>query len=81
MRPAVKMFSTTWCGYCRRLKRQLDEAGVPFEEVDLDREPEHGAKIMAATGGLRIVPTLEIGERLLVNPTLREVTDVLAGAG
>ena len=24
----VTMYSTTWCGYCRRLKLQLDAAGV-----------------------------------------------------
>ncbi|MDQ3981161.1 MAG: NrdH-redoxin, partial [Actinomycetota bacterium] len=26
----VTIYSTTWCGHCRRLKRQLDEAGIGY---------------------------------------------------
>ena len=76
MRP-VTMYSTTWCGYCRRLKRQFEEAGLPFTEVDLDAEPHHGPKIEAATGGYRTVPTVEIDGELLVNPSIREVQHAL----
>lgn len=76
MRP-VTMYSTTWCGYCRRLKRQFEEAGIPFREVDLDEEAHHGAKIEAATGGYRTVPTVEVDGELLVNPSIREVQHAL----
>lgn len=70
---SVTMFSTTWCGYCRRLKRQMTDAGIDFREVDLDDDPSHDARIIATTGGYRTVPTLEVNGRLLVNPTLGEV--------
>ena len=73
----VTMFSTTWCGYCRRLKRQMEEAGIPFQEVDLDDDPSHDDRIIATTGGYRTVPTLEVNGQLLVNPTLREVQAAL----
>lgn len=69
----VTMFSTTWCGYCRRLKRQMTEAGIDFREVDLDDDPSYDERIIATTGGYRTVPTLEVNGRLLVNPTLNEV--------
>jgi mycoredoxin len=71
------MFSTTWCGHCRRLKRQLAEEGVSFVEVDLDEDPTHDRRIIDASGGYRTVPTIEIGDRLLVNPTAREVLAAL----
>ena len=74
----VTMYSTTWCGYCRRLKRQMEDAGIPFQEVDLDDDPSHDDRIIAATGGFRTVPTLEVEGRLLVNPSLREVEAALA---
>ena len=77
------MYSTAWCGHCRRLKRQLNEADIPFEEVDLD-EPEHrqvGERIKAKTGGYRTVPTLEIGGELYVNPRIGEVREALARSG
>lgn len=73
----VTMFSTTWCGYCRRLKRQMQEAGIEFREVDLDDDPSYDDRIIATTGGYRTVPTLDVNGRLLVNPTLREVQSAL----
>jgi mycoredoxin len=72
------MYSTEWCGYCRRLKRQLEEAGIAFEEIDIDVERQYEARIIAKTGGNRTVPTVQVGERLLVNPTIGEVTACLS---
>ena len=73
----VTMYSTTWCGYCRRLKREMTEAGISFKEVDLDDDPSHDDRIIARTGGYRTVPTLEVKGELLVNPSLREVEAAL----
>jgi glutaredoxin len=66
--PAITIFTTTWCGHCRRLKRQFDEAGISYSEVDIE----------VASGGFRTVPTVEVGERLLVNPTLDHVKEALS---
>ena len=73
----VTMYSTTWCGYCRRLKREMTEAGIAFREVDLDDDPSHDDRIITRTGGYRTVPTLEVRGELLVNPSLREVEAAL----
>lgn len=73
----VTIYSTSWCGYCRRLKRQMQDAGIRFREIDLDDDPTFDDRIIAATGGYRTVPTLEVGGRLLVNPSLREVEAAL----
>lgn len=78
MARSVTMYSTTWCGHCRRLSRQLDEAGIVYDVVDVDEQPELGERIVAETGGYRIVPTLEIGGRLLVNPSVAQVEVALA---
>jgi mycoredoxin len=74
---SVTMYSTEWCGHCRRLKRQLGEAGIAYREVDIDVERHFGARIVAHTGGYRTVPTVEIDGKLLVNPTVGEVRDAL----
>ena len=79
MKP-VTMYSTTWCGYCRRLKRQFDDAGIAYQEIDVD-DPRHrhlGDRIIEASGGYRIVPTIEVEGRLLVNPSLKEVEAALS---
>lgn len=74
----IVMYSTSWCGYCRRLGSQLSEAGIEFRVVDLDSDPSYDERIKEATGGFRTVPTLEIGDRLLVNPTIVEVKRALS---
>jgi mycoredoxin len=70
---AVIVYTTTWCGYCKRLKRQLDELGIDYREVDVDENPEYGDRIIAFTGGYRTVPTVDVDGRLLVNPLVSEV--------
>ena len=73
----ITVYSTIWCGHCHRLMRQLDEASIAYEVVDLDEHPEHGPRIEAATGGFRTVPTLEVNGDLLVNPSIGEVRAAL----
>ena len=79
MARSVTMYTTTWCGYCRRLARQMTEAGIAFESVDIDVQRQFGERIEAATGGTRTVPTIEIDGRLLVNPSIGEVEAAAGG--
>jgi hypothetical protein len=36
----LTMYTTTWCGFCRRLKSQLARDGIEMVEVDIERDPE-----------------------------------------
>jgi mycoredoxin len=75
------VYSTPWCGYCTRLKRQLKGEGVAFAEVDIELEPEAEAIVKAANAGNATVPTLVFADgSSLTNPTLREVLAKLATA-
>ncbi|NEE30011.1 NrdH-redoxin, partial [Streptomyces sp. SID7982] len=40
MAGTVTMYSTTWCGYCRRLKSQMDREGIAYNEVNIEHDPE-----------------------------------------
>jgi len=40
MEARITMYSTPWCGYCRRLKGQLDRAGIAYAEVDIEQHPK-----------------------------------------
>jgi mycoredoxin len=71
---AFTVYSTPWCGYCTRLKRQLKGEGLTFAEVDIELEPEAEAIVKAANAGNATVPTLVFADgSSLTNPTLREV--------
>src|SRR4029077_19804844 len=35
----VTMYTTPWCGFCRRLKGQLAREGIEVAEIDIERDP------------------------------------------
>lgn len=73
------MYSTTWCGYCRRLKSQFQREGIEFREVDIERVPEAAEFVMTVNGGNQTVPTLHFPSgAALTNPTLAQVKAELA---
>jgi mycoredoxin len=60
---AITMYTTQWCGDCRRAKSFMKERGVEFREVNIEEDDEAAALVMRANNGKRKVPTLEIGGR------------------
>lgn len=74
----LTMYSTTWCGYCRRLKAQLDREGITYQEVDIERDPDAATFVMSVNGGNQTVPTVHFPNgAALTNPTLAQVKDQL----
>lgn len=74
------MYSTVWCGYCRRLKTMLKSEGIAFREVDIEHDPEAADFVMSVNHGNQTVPTLRFADgSALTNPSLAEVKAKLAG--
>jgi mycoredoxin len=72
------MYSTPWCGYCRRLKAQLDRAGIPFTEVDITDDDEATTFVERINGGNQTVPTVRLPDGgALTNPTLPQLLTAL----
>ncbi|GIG30475.1 NrdH-redoxin [Cellulomonas marina] len=70
----MTMYSTTWCGYCKRLKTQLDSAGIAYTEVDIEQVPDAAALVEQVNGGNRTVPTVVFPDgSALTNPSLVQV--------
>ena len=68
------VYSTPWCGYCVRLKRQLDREGVSYAEVDIEADPSAEKLVKDANGGNATVPTLIFADGTsLTNPSLKQV--------
>jgi len=75
----VTMYSTTWCGYCRRLKSQMDREGIAYDEIDIERDPASAAFVMSVNGGNQTVPTVRfVDGTALTNPTIVDVKKQLA---
>ena len=77
--PAVTMYTTTWCGYCVRLKKLMQREGIDYAEVDIERDDAAADVVMSANGGNRTVPTLVFADgTALTNPSIDQVKDRLA---
>ncbi|MFD2840847.1 mycoredoxin [Populibacterium corticicola] len=77
----IVMYSTTWCGYCKRLKTQLDSAGINYEEVNVEEVPGTAEYVESVNGGNRVVPTVVFSDGTsATNPSLNEVKERVAAA-
>jgi mycoredoxin len=75
----LTMYSTSWCGYCHRLKSQLDREGIGYEVVDIERNPAAADFVMSVNGGNQTVPTLKFDDgSALTNPSIVQVKEHLA---
>jgi mycoredoxin len=76
---AFTMYSTPWCGYCHRLRSQLDREGIAYEVVDIEQQPEAALIVESANGGNQTVPTLVYADGTAqTNPSLAQVKEKLA---
>lgn len=60
MKP-VKIYTTTYCGYCVRAKDLLTRKGVKYEEVDVTGNDDMRSKLVEMSGQ-RTVPQIWIGD-------------------
>ena len=73
------MYTTPWCGYCHRLKSQLDREGIAFDVVDIEQQPEAAKLVETVNNGNQTVPTLVYADGTAqTNPSLAQVKAKLA---
>lgn len=73
------MYSTSWCGYCKRLKSQLADFGITYEEINIEEVPGTAEIVEAVNGGNRTVPTLVFSDgSAMTNPSAKQVADKIA---
>ena len=76
----LTMYTTTWCGYCARLKTALKAEGIAYAEVDIERDPAAAEFVMSVNRGNQTVPTVKFADgSTLTNPSLKQVQAKLAG--
>lgn len=53
----LTLYTTTWCPYCTRLKKLLDEKEIGYTEVDVEADADAAAFVESVNNGNRVVPT------------------------
>ena len=75
----ITMYSTPWCGYCHRLRGQLDREGIGYDVVDIEQVPEAATVVEKVNNGNQTVPTLVyVDGTAQTNPSLADVKAKLA---
>ncbi len=73
------VYTTSWCGFCARLKSQLERNGIGFDEVDIEMEPAAADIVTKINEGNRTVPTVVFADgSALTNPSVSQITGKLA---
>ncbi len=71
---ALTVYTTTWCGYCSRLKTALQAEGIAWTEVDIEADPTAAEFVGSVNGGNHVVPTVKFADgSTLTNPSAKQV--------
>lgn len=73
----VRLYWRPMCGYCMVLKRELQHRGVSFESVNIWTNRDEAEVVRKANGGDELVPTVQVGDLFLPNPSVDEVLGAL----
>ncbi|HTZ14332.1 MAG TPA: mycoredoxin Mrx1 [Mycobacterium sp.] len=76
---SLTMYTTTWCGYCYRLKTMLKADGIAYDEVDIEHDPAAADFVGSVNGGNHTVPTVKFADgSTMTNPAAKEIKAKLA---
>ena len=74
MTAQLTMYTTTWCGFCARLKTALKAEGIAYTEVDIETDPAAAEFVMSVNRGNQTVPTVKFADgSTMTNPSARDV--------
>ncbi|NLD85285.1 MAG: mycoredoxin [Actinomycetales bacterium] len=80
----LTLYTTTWCPFCTRLKKLLDEKEIGYVEIDVEADAEAAAFVESVNDGNRVVPTALFSDgTTATNPPasqVRKKLEELAGA-
>jgi len=78
--PIVMYARTTFCPDVARSRGRLTELELTWQELNVETDPDAAHKVEELTGR-RSVPTLVIGDSILVEPSNDELDAALVKAG
>jgi glutaredoxin 3 len=61
--PEVVMYATSWCPWCARARRLLEEKGIEYTEIDVEQVEGARQEMRERSGGRNTVPQIFIGGR------------------
>ncbi len=63
--PSVTIYSAPWCAFCHAAKQYLDKLGVPYKDIDVEKDPSAAMEVVQKSGQMGI-PVLDIDGTIIV---------------
>jgi len=77
---AIVVYSTSWCGDCKRARMVLDSKNINYKIIDLELHPHAEEEMLKVNGGIWRVPTIILPTgKVLVEPSVNELLAALEG--
>jgi glutaredoxin 3 len=64
MKPKITIYTTDPCSFCVRVKELMRLRGLEYEEINLAKDPDGRAELLARTGMMSF-PQVLIGEEVI----------------
>jgi glutaredoxin len=64
----VTLYTKAGCAFCAATRRDLEERGVVYREIDVGERPERIPELLKLTRGRRLVPVIVEGARIAIAP-------------
>ena len=77
----IKLYGANWCEDTTRTREQLDSLGVKYEYINVEKDAAANKHITELNNGKRKTPTVELGGKILVEPSNEEMENALRTAG
>jgi mycoredoxin len=76
--PQITVYIRPWCGSVMRVKRWLDQRGIPYTEIDITKDEQAARHVEELNGGYQSVPTILFnGEHVATEPSTAELEQLL----
>ncbi len=77
MEKKILVYGAEWCADCHRAKRIMDDNDVIYDYFDIDNDAVRKAEMHAINGGKNTLPTIKIGDKILLEPSNDELLEAL----
>ena len=78
--PEITVYWRPLCGYCETLKRELARRNLRYTSVDIWKDRDQAEVVKAVNGGDELVPTVRVGDRFLINPSIDALIEAVERA-
>ena len=76
----LKIYGADSCAETRKLLAHLDDLGVIYTYIDIDKDPKAAAWVRHQNDGKETKPTVDVGGIILQTPSQLELDEALSDA-